>query len=227
MRHDGHISVDGDGFRIELNSRSTHDVKLGLERLPALDQRQRFTLAHEIIHTLLPMRMQTELRRGETRPKGRSLEALCQFGAGLLVVPEYALRSAVDRRVSVGSGAQVAALAEKFEASPEVMLRRLANHDNLIDADSAVIFFEPRATEVNGSVILAGIRGQSLVPYLSRPTPYSDLLAWLGRHWQNDSALADGSRWWSGTSKYAGLRFHVSGWRRSGRFFLDIALISL
>jgi hypothetical protein len=225
MRHDGSISAEGGGFRVDLRSRLTREAHLGNEPAPLLDVRQRFTLAHEIVHTMFPEGGQAGSAGSPKPVRGRQLEILCQFGAGHIVVPEQALRRSVDKRLIVGSSSQVSALSGKFQVSPEVMLRRLSEHEDLIQGDCGVVLLERQ--QGSEALVLAGVWSPSLIRYLAKPKPYSAFSAWIGRHWNGESTLDDGATWWSGTGKYSGISFRVSNWLDARRVFLDVALISL
>ncbi len=77
----GIVTADDAGFTIHIRSRNEYVISLREECGVNLNARQRFTLAHEIAHTLF-------FRKGIGRPEmisgapsGRRLERLCQFGA--------------------------------------------------------------------------------------------------------------------------------------------------
>ena len=92
--------------------------------LPGAALRRRFSLAHEIAHTLFYERQEGELKSRKDSPKGDRLEAACHKAAALILVPSQALRSEVGRQ-EVSNSAVLVGLANRFEVSTEVMLRRL------------------------------------------------------------------------------------------------------
>jgi hypothetical protein len=88
--------------------------------------RQRYSVAHEIAHTLFPDYAETVRRVGRLwRREGDNseFERLCQVGAAELLFPLAALVSAVGER---GRGVRgVVRLAVQFDASVEATARRL------------------------------------------------------------------------------------------------------
>ena len=89
--------------------------------------RQRYSVAHEVAHTLFPD-YEAELRRAGQlwRREGDNteLEALCQAAASEFIMPRDAFVAAAARSGSTISG--VIAISRQFDASPEAAARRLA-----------------------------------------------------------------------------------------------------
>lgn len=114
------------GFKIYIRGEVEAEYTLPVAEPQGLDVRQRFTLAHELAHSLL------YVQRGRTRPrpragvpKGRELEALCDENAARFLVPlEFLGRRLKDK--SDLCYQDVVALAREFRASREGVLRQIA-----------------------------------------------------------------------------------------------------
>lgn len=108
--------------------------------------RRRFSLAHEIGHTLFPD--YSQLIDGETplfraQVGGEStLELLCQIAASEILFPKAPFE---DRLHEVGFGIMGALrLADQFDASPEAAARRMTD---LMPAPAATLLFRPVTIE--------------------------------------------------------------------------------
>lgn len=115
------MAPDGEGFRIY--------VQCNFLQLTGARTRQRFSFSHEIAHTFF-----FELRDGVMKPRrdaptGARLEAACQKGAGLLLVPTNLLRQELRQCGDPIDAAQILRLAHQFDASVEVTMRRLYDVD--------------------------------------------------------------------------------------------------
>lgn len=93
---------------------------------PGAKLRQRFSLAHELGHTLFYDHANGEIKPRKDSPRGDHLEAACHKAASMILIPSRALRREIKREPPVNA-AVVIELANRFEVSAEVMLRRL--HD--------------------------------------------------------------------------------------------------
>ncbi len=86
--------------------------------------RRRFSLAHELGHTLFYEQQDGELKPRRDTPRGDSLEAACHKAASMILVPSKMLKS--ELRIQPPTNANsVVELANRFDVSTEVMLRRL------------------------------------------------------------------------------------------------------
>ena len=117
--------VEG-GFKVYVRGEVEAEYTLPVDEPQSLDVRQRFTLAHELAHSLL------YVHRGKTRPrprsglpKGRELEALCDDNAARFLVPLEFLRKRLKDKSDLGHQ-DVVALAQEFRASRESVLRQIA-----------------------------------------------------------------------------------------------------
>jgi Zn-dependent peptidase ImmA (M78 family) len=90
--------------------------------------RARFSLAHELGHTLFYELRDGVLRPRKDAPRGNRLEAACHRAAAIILVPSKALRSQIQQRREWKASALME-LANRFEVSAEVMLRRLSDFE--------------------------------------------------------------------------------------------------
>ena len=86
--------------------------------------RRRFSLAHELGHTLFYERQDGELKPRKDAPRGDSLEDACHQAASMILVPSKALKPEL-RQQPPASAAAIVEFASRFDVSIEVMLRRL------------------------------------------------------------------------------------------------------
>lgn len=94
--------------------------------VPGARIRQRFSLAHELGHTLFYENENGDIKSRKDSPRGDNLEAACHKAASMILIPSKALRREIKKEPPA-SAASVIELASRFEVSAEVMLRRL--HD--------------------------------------------------------------------------------------------------
>ena len=135
---DGALRTDGDG---EL------EILVGQE-LPKT--RQNFTICHEIAHTLFPdcfefvrMRKQT----GKVEKHHLELEVLCNLGASEMLMPmDTFARDVVYHGYSLKS---VHPLAERYQASPEAVVRRMIATE--LEISCAVFFRRMNKPSEEGS----------------------------------------------------------------------------
>jgi hypothetical protein len=119
MVPEGVLNVDRGEFVVYLQN--------NFVQLPSGSTRRRFTLAHEICHTLFfEQSPGKSLRR--RRISEDDLEALCNIGAGWLLLPDDAIYSRIRREGQIQSVSQILEFAKISCVSLEVLFRRL--HDN-------------------------------------------------------------------------------------------------
>jgi Zn-dependent peptidase ImmA (M78 family) len=103
-------------FRIYLQSNFTE--------APGSAMRRRFSLAHELGHILFYDQQNGEMKPRQDSPRGDSLEAACHKAASMILVPSKVLKPELKQRPPANAN-DVIELANRFEVSTEVMLRRL------------------------------------------------------------------------------------------------------
>lgn len=108
------------------------------------DKRQRFTWAHEICHALLFDLSCTPPKPAEDAPKDAVLEFLCQNGAGYLLMPTSEMTRKFNLFRPVASIDDVITLSNDFDASYEVVIRRLKQESDCLRADYALILLRTR-----------------------------------------------------------------------------------
>jgi hypothetical protein len=152
--------------------------------------RRRFSLAHEIGHTLFYEQREGELKPRKDSPRGEQLEFACHRAASMILVPNKVLKEEM-RQKGVNSGDDIIALARKFEVSIEVMSRRL---------------HELRAFENNWApVLVRDSNGTLLIEYAAYPH-------WLIPHILAPELGVPFSDWFRGSEQATGaLRRRVNG----------------
>lgn len=123
--------------------------------------RQRYSIAHEVAHTLFPD-YEDEVRRvGRLwRREGddSAFERLCQAGGAELLMPLDAFNAAAEQRGRTLAG--VLALAEDFDASLEAAVRRTVQ---TATEAMAAVFLRPRDAATGGWLEVERAEGHS--PY--------------------------------------------------------------
>ena len=115
-------------------------------------RRRRYSVAHEIVHTLFPdyedeLRRAGSFGRDESRataaridPREAELERLCQLGAAELLMPRFAFEP--ELRARGLSLPTILALSELFDTSVEASARRGVE---LSTTPAIAVFIEPKA----------------------------------------------------------------------------------
>lgn len=166
------------GFTIYIKDRSFQSVRLNDDPgLAYLKPRQRFTLAHEIVHTFFyDLGRDTPVLQKNAPRRKEILERLCQNGAGQLIVPDRALAKLLNKRSPLSANLAVQ-LARKFGASPEVMIRRIDELEDVKNPDRALVLAR-LAESGDEAEIRAICFHHSLLCCLKRPKLYSTLREW-------------------------------------------------
>jgi hypothetical protein len=147
---------------------------------PDLDHRQRFTLAHELAHTLFyDLDANPPVPRPRT-PTGGRLEGLCHFVAGRMLLPEPLLQERLRKCERVGSHL-VLALSREFRLSPEAVVRRLADADQGPELDCGVVLVESGGHREADRVRATFFCKPLAIQLLSRPRTILPLESWLHR----------------------------------------------
>jgi Zn-dependent peptidase ImmA (M78 family) len=114
------MEVTGGQFRIYLQS--------NFNEVPGSSMRRRFSLAHELGHTLFYEHQHGKLKPRKDTPHGDSLEAACHKAAAMILVPGKVLKPELRKQPPDNTN-DVIDLANRFGVSTEVMLRRLNDFD--------------------------------------------------------------------------------------------------
>ena len=114
------MQVTDGQFRIYLQS--------NFVEAPGARMRRRFSLAHELGHTLFYEKQNGEMKPRRDAPRGDSLEAACHKAASMILLPSKVLRPELRKHPPTNVNS-VIELANRFEVSTEVMLRRLNEFD--------------------------------------------------------------------------------------------------
>ena len=155
------------GFRMYLQSNFAHRPGAGL--------RERFSIAHELVHTFYYDSTESVPKPIKGSPKGRALEQLCHIGAGEILVPEPLLRQQATARGEIASAESVRELTKIFNVSADVMIRRL-HAAELVD-DFAAILVETK--DGNKRSIRAACYSSKLLCHAARPKFGVDFDSWV------------------------------------------------
>ncbi len=234
---DGCLIVGRSGFKVVLNDDDarTFDSTVG-ETRRSLKVRSRFTLSHEIAHTLTydltcpRPRERAEIVKMIADVGGReakSLEDFCQIAAGLILMPSNALLGELRHAGTIESLDAVLNIADKFRVSPEVVIHRLAQ----MDEDRFAGFKSPyyvlvMIKRVGGlDKIVASLYPPGL-ELISRPTYYSRVATWL----KNNSRYlgcteAEPYGTWDRDVRGRGLHIAKNQYeRQNGSYFIQVKL---
>ena len=139
----GGLSFRSSGFVIyvqDLGCSKPHEVAIGelIEDPPNMNARQRFTMAHELAHTLLFDTSEPPQPRADS-PKGKKLEALCQRAAGRILMPQKLIEDEVAKYQKLDAH-NISDLAEIFDVSVEAVLKRCNELTDVRDSERAVLY---------------------------------------------------------------------------------------
>ncbi len=113
---------------------------------PRMTTRQRFTMAHELGHTLLFQTSDPPQPRAGS-PKGAKLEALCHRAARRILMPPKLVAAEIAKRPRLDTR-NIRDLAQLFDVSVEVVLRRCDELTTVRDSDRAVLYVRKRSSGV-------------------------------------------------------------------------------
>lgn len=152
--------------------------------LPGMRLRRRFSWAHEIGHTLFYEMRDGQLKARRDAPRANALEAACHKAASMILVPTRALRAQLQNHPLDGA-AQIARLAERFDVSIEVMVRRLNEFGVFEDGWAAVL-----TRRINGAPTIQYASYPSwLQSYLRTPKRGGQFSSWFSATEQSDGVL--------------------------------------
>jgi hypothetical protein len=186
---DGSLNVTDRGFLVQINDADKIVISVGSTSRD-LSTKQRFTLAHEIAHTLTydhqkkPPMEQTELIELIDDAGGRSglrnLEDFCQVAAGMILVPTFLLSRMFGQFGMIDSLDDVLGLARRLQVSPEVLMHRVVQierSERLWPSYYALLFIAVDPDEK----VRACFFSHELRSILDPPKLYSRLATWLKR----------------------------------------------
>lgn len=197
------------GFRIYLQSNFAHQRGVKL--------RERFTIAHELVHTFCYDRNGGVPKRIKGSPVGRKLERLCHIGASQILVPEGLLRREVKTRGEVASVESILDLVRVFNVSAEVLIRRL--HDIQLFANEKFAAVLVDSADGKKRQIRAACYGSLLLCLTNCPNRGSDFDSWV-LPLLGPSSNPDATKWTHRTRAATIIARKVYRSRRS--FLLDL-----
>jgi len=232
---DGRLLLDNSGFRVQLNNPEKLVVSLDSGDPPTLTRKQRFTLAHEIAHTLVydiarnpPKEVEQILtviaEAGGSAPAD-SVEQFCQISAGLILMPSGSLRKAIGGR-RLDSPEEVVRLADTFKVSAEALIHRVAQTstgESLRTDNHALLMVAPLEKKEE---IRAVLYSPTMRCALTPPKLYGGIRYWLKRNSLPSGILGETTGNWTVRKQTGTLDIKRRPYgRRSGAWFLNIDLI--
>jgi Zn-dependent peptidase ImmA (M78 family) len=187
---EGCLIPDTRGFTVQVNhsERTAIDPTITTLKETGLTTRQRFTIAHEIAHTLVydltrtpprehPGKLQAIFDTSEREP-AKSLEDFCQISAGMILTPTVALEKELGPFGCVDSIEVVLRLAETFRVSPEMLIHRVGQIDGMQTRDYALLM----VTGTGGvDQVRAYTYSWTLRPFFDPPKRYALFRPWIKR----------------------------------------------
>lgn len=184
MIPEGVLEPVPDGFKVHLQSNFAY--RHGRK------SRNRFTVAHELVHTFFYERNGGVPKPMRGSPKGQRLERLCHIGASQILVPDLLLKWEVNHSGEVAAAETISKLAKMFEVSLEVMMRRLQELQLIADANFAAILVD--AVEGGRRLIRAACYGPILLSQVVAPRRGLDFDSWV-RQLQPPSVRPQDTEW--------------------------------
>jgi hypothetical protein len=167
----------GGGFEVYLRDPSRRDLDIGEPEPPdLLSPRQRFTLAHEIVHTKFYKKVSDSMPVPDnTVPNGRDLEDICDQVAGIILIPTVLIKRELTNPDEIDASL-VRTLASKYRSSAAVVIERLAavEPSNLFERCILLVRRRDGDAEIRSFYF-----GDGMLPLLVRPKPYSRLTEWM------------------------------------------------
>jgi hypothetical protein len=181
MIREAGIRLAPGGFEIFIRDEGFRTIDLSAKREGvALNRRQRFSLAHEIAHTLL-FDLAPEVPKERDTVETSDRERFCQDAAKLILIPPDLLRKEADLSQPI-TAKLVITLAAKFECSAEVVIRRI--HMDVRDAGVGSCLALARLSETgNDAQVVAACWDTGVLKAIRNPRNYEDNLSrWLGEY---------------------------------------------
>jgi Zn-dependent peptidase ImmA (M78 family) len=159
--------------------------------LPGMKSRRRFTLSHEICHTLFYNLNGDSFKKLPGTPRGESLEQLCHLGAGELLVPELLFRQATADEANLNSDL-ISRLARDFEVSSEVVIRRINELNTPLKNAAALILL---ANSTGKLSVKSFCHGPWLLAHAPKLRIGMDFEPWVRHVLPAGSKIHDGGQW--------------------------------
>lgn len=109
------------------------------------DLRRRFTIAHELAHTLYYNVTDGLPKPIASAPRGSALEKMCHRLAGQILIPDRLLKESVKNIGLIASAEAIFDLAQLFHVSVEATVRRLHEVERVTDYNFAAVLVDARA----------------------------------------------------------------------------------
>jgi hypothetical protein len=165
IRSHGRIFPKGDKVYIEYDPNQT-------------EERRRFTICHEIAHTLFPDCYKRERRRTPSK-EDKQVEDLCNLAASEILFPSRYFESDIAGKEITGEG--ILALAARYQASIDATSRKLVNS---VDYPACVLFAKYKEPQGKGRTSLV----------MQYPAPNAHFKIWFPRNYRiNSNSIANES----------------------------------
>lgn len=212
----------GGGFEVYLRDLDSRDIDIeGAEPETLLSPRQRFTFAHEIIHTFF-YKTSSEVPAPTGVVKNPlKLEEICDRAALRLLVPTPLLRREI--RKELGDSRRIdsdfiRAVTVKFRTSYEVMIERLRAVESENTFARCILLVRKNKGE---ALTTASYLGLGLISTLSTPKKYQPVANWFSG-FPSTIVEGEGDGRWEVTVSGRELVFAKTPLGRSGDFILQI-----
>jgi hypothetical protein len=173
------LPVEG-GFKVYIrDTRQKRDIDISKEdvREPVgfLSPRQRFSLAHEIAHTLFYKMSESVPAPDGILPITPDLEQICDRTAANILIPTHLLKKEITDSAKIDA-MFIQSIATKFRTSVAVAMSRLAIVESSNPFERCVLLVR----RIDGDAeIRASYFGVGLLPTLPRPNIYTRITEWL------------------------------------------------
>ena len=180
------------GFEIYLRHPERGDMDISAtEPAEALTSRQRFTLAHEIVHTLFYRAASRIPEALPSKVNARQLEDICNRTASYVLIPTLFLERAIGNPERIDSDL-VVATARHFRTSITVLLERLSHVFPSSSSECCVLL----ARRVNGDAQIRAVYfATGLLRLLPRARRYSMVTEWLRSFPRDQIASMKSGEW--------------------------------
>lgn len=169
------LPVEG-GYEVYIRHSANKNIDIsGREPEGQLTARQRFTLAHEIVHTLFYTFSGSTPTPNPIASNGVILEEICNRTAGQILLPTHLLKREIDDRGQIDS-TLILSISGKFRASLAVTMDRINAVESASPSRSCILLIR----RLEGfAQIRAAYFGAGLLSVLPQPPKYAKVTDWL------------------------------------------------
>jgi Zn-dependent peptidase ImmA (M78 family) len=164
------------GYEVYIRDHHNKNIDIsGREPEGQLTTRQRFTLAHEIVHTVFYKFLGSTPTPDPIASNEMVLEGICNRTAGQILLPTHLLKREIADRTKIDS-ALILSIANKFRTPLVVTMDRLNAVESASPSRRCVLLVR----KLEGSAeICASYFGAGLLSVLPQPPKYAQVTDWL------------------------------------------------